>query len=158
MINKYKYTAFYIAAVVLVNIGFVYVPLISLFGEMFPPMSVVVGAVFILRDYAQKEIGHKILGAMLVGAALSYFMADPYIAVASLFAFMISELVDWAVYTFTKKPLAQRILISSAISTPIDSVVFLQMIGSFALTGFVMMTVAKMLAAVLIWWKLKTVK
>jgi|TARA_R110000796_G_scaffold3399_1_gene13366 hypothetical protein len=158
MINKYKYTAFYIAAVVLVNIGFVYVPLISLFGEMFPPMSVVVGAVFILRDYAQKEIGHKILGAMLVGAALSYFMADPYIAVASLFAFMISELVDWAVYTFTKKPLAQRILISSAISTPIDSVVFLQMIGSFTLTGFVMMTVAKMLAAVLIWWKLKTVK
>jgi queuosine precursor transporter len=158
MINKYKYTAFYIAAVVLVNIGFVYVPLISLFGEMFPPMSVVVGAVFILRDYAQKEIGHKILGAMLVGAALSYFMADPYIAAASLFAFMISELVDWAVYTFTKKPLAQRILISSAISTPIDSVVFLQMIGSFTLTGFVMMTVAKMLAAVLIWWKLKTVK
>ena len=82
--DKYKYTGFYILSVVLVNIGFVYIPMISLFGEMFPPMTLVVGAIFILRDYAQREIGHKILGAMLIGAVLSYFMADPYIAVASL--------------------------------------------------------------------------
>jgi len=129
--------------------------MISLFGEMFPPMTLVVGAIFILRDYAQREIGHKILGAMLIGAVLSYFMADPYIAVASLVAFIISEVVDWSVYTFTKKPLAQRILISSAISTPIDSLIFLQMIGSFTTTGFLVMTIAKMLAALLVWWKVK---
>lgn len=153
--DKYKYTAFYILSVVLVNIGFVYIPMISLFGEMFPPMTLVVGAIFILRDYAQREIGHKILGAMLIGAVLSYFMADPYIAVASLVAFIISEVVDWSVYTFTKKPLAQRILISSAISTPIDSLIFLQMIGSFTITGFLVMTTAKMLAALLVWWKVK---
>jgi|TARA_R110000803_G_scaffold136388_1_gene203346 queuosine precursor transporter len=153
--DKYKYTGFYILSVVLVNIGFVYIPMISLFGEMFPPMTLVVGAIFILRDYAQREIGHKILGAMLIGAVLSYFMADPYIAVASLVAFIISEVVDWSVYTFTKKPLAQRILISSAISTPIDSLIFLQMIGSFTTTGFLVMTIAKMLAALLVWWKVK---
>ena len=153
--DKYKYTGFYILSVVLVSIGFVYIPMISLFGEMFPPMTLVVGAIFILRDYAQREIGHKILGAMLIGAVLSYFMADPYIAVASLVAFIISEVVDWSVYTFTKKPLAQRILISSAISTPIDSLIFLQMIGSFTTTGFLVMTIAKMLAALLVWWKVK---
>lgn len=152
---KYKMTAAYIAAIVLVNIGFVHVPLVPLFGEMFPPMSIVVGAVFILRDYAQREIGHHILAAMLIGAGLSYVMADPYVAVASLVAFLISELVDWYVYTFTKRPLAQRILISSAISTPIDSAVFLEMIGHFSWLGFAMMTAAKMLAAGAIWWRIK---
>ena len=63
---KYKFTLSYILAIVLVNMGFIYVPMIPMFGEMFPPMSLVVGAVFILRDFAQREIGHRVLGAMLV--------------------------------------------------------------------------------------------
>jgi len=152
--KQYKFTAAYVAAIVAVNIGFVYVTLVPIWGEMFPPMSLVVGAVFILRDFAQREIGHHILAAMGVGAALSYLMADPYVALASLVAFLISELVDWYVYTFTGRPLAQRILLSSAISTPIDSAVFLEMIGHFSFVGFAMMTAAKMLAAGAIWWRL----
>ena len=152
--KQYKFTAAYVAAIVAVSIGFVYVPLVPIWGEMFPPMSLVVGAVFILRDFAQREIGHHILAAMGVGAALSYLMADPYVALASLVAFLISELVDWYVYTFTGRPLAQRILLSSAISTPIDSAVFLEMIGHFSFVGFAMMTAAKMLAAGAIWWRL----
>ena len=152
--KQYKFTAAYVAAIVAVNIGFVYVPLVPIWGEMFPPMSLVVGAVFILRDFAQREIGHHILAAMLIGAGLSYLMADPYVALASLVAFLISELVDWYVYTFTGRPLAQRILLSSAISTPIDSAVFLEMIGHFSFVGFAMMTAAKMLAAGAIWWRL----
>ena len=90
---KYKFTLSYIAAIVLVNMGFIYIPMIPILGEMFPPMSLVVGAVFILRDFAQREIGHKVLGAMLIGAGLSYIMADPFVAWASLVAFAISELV-----------------------------------------------------------------
>jgi len=152
---KYKMTAAYIAAIVLVNIGFVYVPLVPVGGEMFPPMSLVVGVVFILRDYSQREIGHHVLAAMGIGAALSYLMADPYVALASLVAFLISELVDWYVYTFTGWPLGQRILLSSAISTPIDSAVFLEMIGHFSWFGFALMTAAKMLAAGAIWWRLR---
>ena len=152
---KYKMTAAYIVAIVLVNIGFVYVPLVPVGGEMFPPMSLVVGVVFILRDYSQREIGHHVLAAMGIGAALSYLMADPYVALASLVAFLISELVDWYVYTFTGRPLGQRILLSSAISTPIDSAVFLEMIGHFSWFGFALMTAAKMLAAGAIWWRLR---
>ena len=92
---------------------------------------------------------------MGIGAALSYLMADPYVALASLVAFLISELVDWYVYTFTGRPLGQRILLSSAISTPIDSAVFLEMIGHFSWFGFALMTAAKMLAAGAIWWRLR---
>ena len=152
---NYKFSIGYILSIVLVNIGFVYVAPIPLLGEMFPPMSFVVGAVFILRDYAQREIGHKVLGAMLVGAGLSYLMADPFVAIASLVAFVISETADWGVYSLTKKPLGQRILISSAIATPIDSAVFLYMIGYFSVLGCILMVLAKMVAAGLIWWRLK---
>ena len=151
----YKFTIGYIISIVLVNIGFVYIPPIPLLGEMFPPMSLIVGIIFILRDFAQREIGHRVLGAMVVGAVLSYFMAEPFVAIASVAAFFISEMVDWAVYTYTKKPLGQRILLSSAIGTPIDSAVFLLILGFFSPLGFLLMTAAKMIAAVAIWWRLR---
>ena len=104
-ITSNKYTFFYILSIVLVNIGFIYVPMIPLLGQMFPPMTLIVGLVFILRDFAQREVGHGVLIAMGIGAVLSYIMADPFIAIASVVAFGISELVDWAVYTYTKRPL-----------------------------------------------------
>ena len=151
----YKYTIAYIVSIVLVNIGFVYIPMIPMFGEMFPPMTLVVGLVFILRDFAQREIGHKVLVAMGIGAMLSYIMADPFVAIASVVAFFISEMVDWAVYTYTKRPLGQRILLSSAIGTPIDSAVFLSMLGFFSPVGFLLMVIGKMVAAVIIWWRIK---
>ena len=151
MMAQYKFTIAYIFSIVLINIGFIYVPLIPFFDTMYPPMTLLVGLVFILRDYAQREVGHKVIIAMLVGALLSYFMADPFIAVASLVAFMVSETVDWGVYAITDKPIHQRILLSSFISTPIDSALFLYMLGQFSLLATVTMFVSKMLAAFIIW-------
>jgi uncharacterized PurR-regulated membrane protein YhhQ (DUF165 family) len=153
-IMNYKFTIAYIVSIVAVNIGFVYIPPVPLLGEMFPPMSLIVGLIFIARDFAQREIGHKVLGAMAVGAILSYFMADPFVAIASVIAFAISEMVDWGVYTYTKRPLRDRILLSSALGTPVDSAVFLLILGFFSPLGFLLMTLAKMLTAVILWWRL----
>ena len=150
--KNYKYTITYIISIAIINIGFVYVPLIPFYDTMYPPMSIVVGLIFILRDFAQKEIGHKVFVAMLIGAFLSYIMANPYIALASLVAFLVSETVDWGVYSFTKKPLHERILISSLISTPIDSAIFLLMIGNFSVLATTTMFVSKMMAALAIWF------
>lgn len=155
MLNQYKFTIGYILSVVLINVGFVYVPLIPFYDTMYPPMSIIVGIIFILRDYAQREIGHKVIGAMVIGAILSYVMANPFIAVASFVAFMISELTDWGVYTFTGKPLHERILISSLASTPVDSAVFLFMIGQFSLLACITMFVSKMIAALAIYFYLR---
>ena len=130
-IMNYKFTIAYIVSIVAVNIGFVYIPPVPLLGEMFPPMSLIVGLIFIARDFAQREIGHKVLGAMAV-AILSYLMADPFVAIASVIAFAISEIVDWGVYTYTKRPLRDRILLSSALGTPVDSAVFLLILGFFS--------------------------
>ena len=145
------YTAIYIALIVAVNYGFSVVPLVPIFGEMFPPTSLVVGLIFVARDFAQREIGHKVIIAMLFAAALSYVMADPFVAVASLAAFAFSEGADWAVYSFTKKPFKQRVLLSSVLATPIDSAIFLVMIGHFSFTGAALMTVSKMIGAVIVW-------
>ena len=150
-----KFTLFYIILIVAVNYGFTIVPLIPVMGEMFPPMSIVVGLIFVARDFAQREIGHKIIPAMLVAGAISYFMASPFIAIASVSAFLVSEFVDWGVYSFTKKPFNQRILLSSAIGTPIDSALFLYLIGHFSITAVVLMTVSKMIGALVVWRMVK---
>lgn len=147
-----KYVLLYIAGIVACNMAFDILPLVQL-GELgaWPPASLIVGLGFVLRDYAQREVGHKVIFAMLIGAGLSYFMASPFVAFASLAAFLASEIIDWAVYTFSGKPFAQRILLSSAISTPVDSAVFLALIGHFSVTAVILMTLSKMVGAALVW-------
>lgn len=147
-----KYTATYVALIVLVNWGFTVVPLVEMpGGEKWPPMSLVVGFIFVARDFAQREIGHRVIIAMLIAAALSYLMASPFVAVASLAAFLVSEFADWAIYSFTKKPFAERILWSSVIATPIDSAVFLAVINHLSWFGVIAMTASKMLGAFIVW-------
>lgn len=149
---NFKYTAAYVAFIVLVNWGFSVVPLVDMWtGEKWPPMSLAVGLVFVLRDFAQREIGHKVWFAMGAAGILSYLMADPFVALASIVAFVISEAADWAIYTYTKKPFAQRILISSLVSTPLDSAVFLGVIGHLSWSGVIAMTLSKMIGALVVW-------
>ena len=152
IINKFKYTLSYIVTIVLINIGFVYVPLIPFYDTMYPPLSLIVGFVFVFRDFAQNEIGHKVVFAMIIGALLSYVMANPYVAIASLVAFAVSEAFDWLIFSFTKKPFRERILISSLVSTPIDSALFLYILGNFSLLATLTMFISKMLGALAIWY------
>ena len=156
MIARYKSTLLYILLIVAVNYGFTVVPLVKLpDGTLWPPMSLVVGFIFVVRDFAQREIGHKVLLAMLVGAALSYVMAAPYVAIASATAFLVSELMDWLIYSVTKRPLSQRILYSSLLATPIDSAVFLFGIGHLSLVGVLTMTASKLIGALIVWWLIR---
>ena len=128
------WTTAYIGAVVAINWLFVVVPMVPVLGTMFPPVMLVVGFVFVFRDFAQREIGHWVVIAMLGAGGISYFMSAPVVALASVTAFLISEAIDWAVYTFTSKPLSQRILLSSAVAVPVDTIVFLQMTAKYAAT------------------------
>jgi len=154
---NFKFTALYIVLIVAVNYGFSVVPLVELpGGGKWPPLTLVVGFIFVARDFAQREVGHSVILAMLVAAGISYFMADPYIAMASLAAFLVSEFCDWAVYSFTKKPFAQRVLLSSALGTPVDSLIFLTLIGIASVEGVALMTISKMLGALLVWYMIKS--
>lgn len=141
----------YLVSIVSVNWLFTVIPPIGIWQ----PTSMIVGLTFIFRDLAQRKIGHWVFPVMLVGGAISYVMADPFVAIASVTAFLISEVVDWIVYTFTKRPLRDRILWSSAVGTPIDSIVFTAMIGILSPMNVIVMTASKMVGAVAVWMSLK---
>lgn len=136
---------FYLASIVAINFGFEHTSVVPLYGDtVWPPMSVAAGVVFVLRDYAQRAVGVRpVVLWMLTGAALSYILASPAIALASLMAFVVSEAVDWIVYTTSKRTFAQRVLISSLASAPIDSVVFLHLINMLSPASVVVMTLSK---------------
>jgi len=156
VISQWRFTALYIALIVAVNYGFSVVPLVELpGGVMWPPMSLLVGFVFIVRDFAQREIGHRVLLAMAVGVGLSYIMADPYVAMWSAIAFLVSELADWTVYTFTKRPMSERVVYSSILSAPLDSAVFLIGLGIATPVGIAAMSASKLLGAIAVWWMMK---
>lgn len=144
--------AFYVLAILALNIGFSYVPMIDFGFGMFSPMAILAGAVFVLRDFAQRHHGHWVLIGMGIGAVLSYVLADPYVATASVLAFGIAEAADYMLYTWTKKPFKDRVLVSSLVSTPVDTLVFLFVISGLTGGTFVLMVLSKMLAALVVWY------
>ena len=147
------YSILYVFTIVLVNRLFALTPLLHLpGGEVWSPVALLVGFIFIIRDYAQREIGHKILLATLIGGGISWHMANQEIALASMCAFIAGEMLDWAVYSITRRPFSQRMLLSSAISTPLDSAVFMLMIGIFSWPAVALMTASKLAGAVAVFF------
>jgi queuosine precursor transporter len=116
---------------------------------------VIVGFVFVLRDYAQREIGHKVLLATALAGIPVWWFAGPGLAIASLVAFFISETSDWLFYSFWKKPLQQRILDSSLLSVPLDTVVFQHLAGYLTPAAFATEVLSKAVGVLIVWQLLK---
>ncbi|AUR88747.1 putative vitamin uptake transporter [Vibrio phage 2.117.O._10N.261.45.E9] len=146
------YIIAYFLLVLGVNIGFSIFPPVDLpLLGFVPPVAFAVGFVFVLRDYAQRAVGHWVFPAMIGATALSYLVSDPAVAIASAAAFLVGETVDWLVYTITKKPFHQRLLISSALAVPVDTLVFLHIANFYGHGIMVSMVISKILASVFIW-------
>jgi len=115
------------------------------------------GLSFVLRDLVQDTGGRWLAAAVVVvGAALSYFISSPQLALASGIAFLVAEGADLAVYT----PLRRRGYIRAAVASNIvgalgDTFLFLwlagfpiagawqgQMIGKLAVTGAVIVIIS----------------
>lgn len=124
-----RWTALYVGLMPFINWSFAAVETYPIpdwaGGGMFQPLAIVTGLVLVVRDFAQRELKHWIWGAMFVGLLLSTLTSWITIVVASGAAFLVSETVDWAVYTFSRRPLSQRIMLSSLASAPLDQVVFI---------------------------------
>jgi uncharacterized PurR-regulated membrane protein YhhQ (DUF165 family) len=149
------WTIAYIALIVVVNWLFVALPYFETPFGSWTVANLVVGFVFILRDMAQRELGARVLIATAFAGLLTYLTVDPAVALASVTAFMASEIADWGVYTATRKPLGERILYSSAVSTPLDTAIFQHMIGILTPAAFFLETLSKMAASVAVWWLLR---
>ena len=122
------------------NVGTVCIPdgpcLIPVgFGIMAPSGVLMIGLALLLRDAVHEWLGPRFaLYAIAVGAVLSYLLADPFIAIASLVAFGVSELSDFAVYSKIRdRSRTLGILASGVVGGVIDSVLFLWLaFGSLA--------------------------
>lgn len=149
------WVALYVAAIVAVNWMFTAIaPWSTPLGDLYLA-NVVVGFIFVLRDYAQREVGHYILFATAAAGVLTWFMVDPAIAVASITAFVLSETADWGVYSFLRRPLSQRILVSSMIAVPLDTFAFQYLAGYLTPAAFATEIVSKALGVMIVWYILR---
>jgi queuosine precursor transporter len=149
------WVALYVVAIVLVNWTFIVLaPWSTPLGDLYIA-NLIVGAVFVLRDYAQREIGHKVLIATAVAGVITYFMVDKSLAIASLIAFFLSETTDWAVYSFTKRPLQNRILISSLFSIPVDTLAFQYLAQYLSPASFTTEVISKAVGVAIVWYLLR---
>jgi uncharacterized PurR-regulated membrane protein YhhQ (DUF165 family) len=116
------------------NVGTVCVPngpcLVPVAPGISAPSGVLmIGLALVLRDIVQRRLGPLAgLGAIVVGAAISAFLAPPAIVVASVAAFLLSELADFAVYTpLQRRRFVTAVFASSVVGLIVDSVVFLHL-------------------------------
>lgn len=142
---RLKWTLLYVLSAVLVNALFLLIPPVHLGAMVFPLGSLVVGGTFILRDYAQAEVGHRVVLATLVGTGITALMS-PGLAFASGTAFLVSELADWAVFSRWPGSFRSRVVASSVIGSPLDSALFMSLAGFFSWPGVLLMTVSKLVA------------
>lgn len=106
------------------------------FDLLVPAGTYAAGLALGLRDTLHDTAGVRwVLAAITAGAALSFAVAAPTIALASAVAFALAELLDLAVYT----PLRHRgwrraAIASNAVGAVVDTLVFLTLAG-FPLTA-----------------------
>ena len=143
MEKKWLYGISYIFSIIMGNFLVVWFGIIQVGPLMFPAGALAIGLTFSLRDFVQKEFGHKVWYFMIVSTVLTALMSfvmsnmpiPPWrVAMASAIAFIVSEFIDWLVYTITKKDIVWRITISNLFSTPIDSILFVGIVfGSYSI-------------------------
>lgn len=106
------------------------------FGLVATAGTYLAGLAFILRDSVQDLTGKRVIIALVAtGAGLSYFVADPFIALASGTAFLVSELADLGVYTpLRRRGYVRAAVASNVVGALVDTFLFLYIAG-FPIVG-----------------------
>jgi len=158
---KAPFWLIYIALIPLINWSFSVVPSVPMpDGGFWPPVAIITGLILVVRDFAQREVGHYIWVGLLIATGLSFATSPATIALASASAFVISETVDWLLFTFSKRPLSERVMLSSLLSAPLDTAAFwylasLSEPGVFHPLTLLSAIVSKLLGAYIVYLLLK---
>ena len=130
---KWIYGMLYLLSILIGNILVIKLGIVHWYYLQFPAGTIFVGLTFSFRDLAQQYWGdYKIWTFMLMATTIT-FLLNKQVATASVMSFILSETVDWSVFTkFKNKTILWRIIVSNTISTPIDSTLFIvTAFGSF---------------------------
>ena len=141
---------FYLGSILLANFLVIQFGIVKLGFIMFPAGAVCIGLTFSARDFLQKKYGKW--GAwiwMLIATGITVLF-NRKIALASGTAFLVAEGMDWLIYTVTKKPFTQRIILSNLIGTPLDSLIFVTMAFGFLWPAIWGQTLVKFLSSLIV--------
>lgn len=116
------------------NVGTVCVPqgpcLVPVWPGIAAPSGVLmIGLALVLRDIVQRRLGPMFgLGAIVVGTLISAWLAPAAIVMASVSAFLLSELADFGVYTpLQRRRFVTAVFASGVVGLVVDSIVFLHL-------------------------------
>ena len=115
---------FYIGSILVANWLVIQFGVVHLGILHFPAGAICIGLTFSARDFVQRKHGKKITLIWMGVATLITLVFNWKIALASGIAFAASEIIDFLVYTYTKKTFRQRVIISNLIAIPLDSILF----------------------------------
>jgi len=155
--KKYVADVLYVLSVVLAN------TMVGILGES---AAYIIPLVLIAVTMTTRDILHQtrkrwyMFFLIGVGSVLSYLLCVDFlpIAIASSSAFLASEIVDYIVFQNLKGSWATRAFISSVISSPIDSAVFITIAFGFNPILILVQTTLKIIGALWTIWVYEKVK
>ena len=122
----------YVACVVLANVLTEHFGLVPVgFGLMVTAGTFAAGATLLARNITQDYTGRMIVvGLMLVGCGVSWWLASPELAVASATAFALSETTDMLIYSPLRgRGFGRAVAAAAVASSIVDTLVFLSIAG-----------------------------
>lgn len=98
-------------------------------GISAPSGVLMIGLALVLRDIVQRRLGPAAgLAAIAIGTLISALLAPSAIVIASVAAFTLSELADFAVYTpLQRRRFVTAVVASGFVGLVVDSVIFLHL-------------------------------
>lgn len=142
----------YLGSIILANFMVIEFGIIQIGPLVFPAGAVAIGLTFSARDFVQKRFGKIWCWAWMITAGVMTYFLDSKIAIASVSAFAISETLDWFVFTFSDRSFKQRIILSNAVGTPIDSLVFVTLAFGFLWPVIIGQTIVKFASGLVVMW------
>ena len=106
-----------------------------------------VGLTFSLRDMVQRRFGKWQCWIWMLSASVITYLFNPQLAVASVSAFLISETLDWAIYTWLPGSFRRRLFMSNLLGTPMDSLVFVTLAFGLNWQAIVGQSIVKFLSS-----------
>lgn len=141
---------FYLGSIVLANILVHSLGIVTVFGLTFPAGAAAIGLTFSARDFVQERYGTYGCWFWMLVAAVITFAFNRQLAIASVCAFVVAEVSDWAIYTYAGGNIEKRLVLSNLVSTPLDSLVFVLLAFGPLWPAIWGQTIVKMLSSLVV--------
>ena len=142
----------------LVPVYLVHIPFSEDPAATFPiiPGTLLVGLIFVLRDYTQQLIGDWVIACTLAASAIVCVLINGRLGLFSGAAFLVAEGIDQFLWhKWGMNDIKDRILKSSAVATLFDGAIILYGLHELTAPNFISYYIGKMASNVVIWLVLR---